>query len=392
MSKCGTAAPPVPPGDGVVLRKRVFPEPSDLRASAVELDFDDLGSVASATSAAGLQRPGSRQVAWGAPGGLEEMQETQAEGGPPEPVEATGDKVLRLVVKVQSTVRGIMARAKVRKLMMVAVAKEEEPEMEWGTGDSAPSSGMAAAKLKSKAKQAEKKRKKFEQAELAKVRAKRAAERQLRTTIARKFKAVDTDCSGALDSDEMKVFLQTLSVDMELNLSKGQIKKAIKKMDGDESGEISFDEFAAWWAQFNDPEQKASFFKSLFSGEDNDQAEYEAQVKAANKEIKKRARKKRKGKSLEEGDGLWPSWTTYLVHASCWFFCLACGWYTIMTALAFGPELTIAWLGGCIVTTVYEAVVQDPMKIGIFVFFSEGAEVWLDLYYDALDWMPCCAE
>ena len=270
---------------------------------------------------------------------------------------------------------------------MVAGSKAAEPEMEWDTGVKEVT-GMAAAKIKAKAKQAEKKAKKLEAAKLAAARVRRAADRRLRTQVRRKFRKLDTDGSGTIGVEELRGLLLELG----LKLSKRKREKAVQQMDNDGSGEVDFEEFAAWWTEFNDPDQKKSFFASLVGDKKEEEDTNADAVEEAAKEIKQRAKKKRKGKSLEESDGLWPANMVYVVYFCTWFFCLACGWYTVMTALAFGPELTIAWLGGCITVTVYEAVVQDPVKIGVFVLFSEGAEVWLDLYYDMSGWMPCCPE
>ena len=111
-------------------------------------------------------------------------------------------------------------------------------------------------------------------------------------------------------------------------------------------------------------------------------------MQQAAKEVQEYAKRKRKGKHREVSDGLWPNqmvWVTYFLTV---LFCLFCGLYTVMVALSFGPETTAKWLGGFITTTGYQAMVQDPLKIGLVVLFADAAEFWLELYYEFMEFMP----
>lgn len=97
-------------------------------------------------------------------------------------------------------------------------------------------------------------------------------------------------------------------------------------------------------------------------------------------QVKERAKRKRKGKLGAPQDGLWPHGMVWFAYILTGFFCLCCGWYTVLVALSFGPETTGKWLGGFISTLAYQSIIQDPLKIGLVILFMDSAEFWLELY------------
>jgi len=99
--------------------------------------------------------------------------------------------------------------------------------------------------------------------------------------------------------------------------------------------------------------------------------------------------KPRRRKSGDEPqDGKLGHWFLYVAYALAYAWCLINGLFVMMTGISFGPELTIEWLGGCVGSTVYEGVVQDPFRTTLLVVFSDNAEVLLDLYYEFEDFLP----
>ena len=120
----------------------------------------------------------------------------------------------------------------------------------------------------------------------------------------------------------------------------------------------------------------------------NNEAEYEAKVARATQQVKEHAKRKRKGKLGQPDDGLWPHGMVWVAYFLTGFFCLCCGWYTVLLALSFGPETTAKWLGGFISTLIYQSVIQDPCKIGLVILFMDSAEFWLELYYEFMEYLP----
>ena len=68
-------------------------------------------------------------------------------------------------------------------------------------------------------------------------------------SIRKIFDSVDSDGSGNLDHDEVRVALQRLCAEGRdgQELTAAEVQEAIKLMDTDGSGEIDFDEFSTWW-------------------------------------------------------------------------------------------------------------------------------------------------
>jgi hypothetical protein len=294
------------------------------------------------------------------------------------------EKMVRLVIWVQASFRGVKARADVRRMLQVEKAKKQPDDTV--PAYVKPPSGMAAAKAKTKAKQRAKAEAKRIQEEKQKGREDREAERVLQNSIRRKFVQLDVDGSGTLDEDELGSLLSEMGV----KLSRGQMQKAMAKMDGDNSGEVEFDEFAQWWREYQNPDKQKSFF-SFFEDPSPDELaaqEYKAKVSKAAKEVAQHAKKKRKGRLGKLEDGLWPHHWLWAVYFVTGFFILFCGLYTVMIALSFGPETTFAWLGGFITTLVYQSVIQDPCKIGLVILFMDSAEFWLELYYEFMEFLP----
>ena len=58
-----------------------------------------------------------------------------------------------------------------------------------------------------------------------------------------KFRSIDVDRSGALDKDEVALMAEQLG----FKLTVDELNTAIKEMDLDGDGEVTFDEFVAWW-------------------------------------------------------------------------------------------------------------------------------------------------
>ena len=303
------------------------------------------------------------------------------------PLEMPAEKMLRLVIWVQSTFRGTKVRAEVRRAMAVAASKEPEPENEPAEG--MEEQGMKAAKARSKAKHKAKTAAKARKEQQKAERERKVMEREMESRLRRKFRKLDADGSGALDQDEVMRLIEAMGV----SLSKRQTAAAMVVMDNDGDGEIDFEEFSAWWKEFNSAEKRQSFFSGILSKDEETPEEaaareYDEKVQKAAREVEAYAKLKRKGKHRHQTDGLWPEqmvWVTYFLTV---LFCLFCGLYTVMVALSFGPETTALWLGGFITTTSYQAIVQDPMKIGLVVLFADAAEFWLELYYEFMEFMP----
>lgn len=303
--------------------------------------------------------------------------------------EMPAERMLRLVVWVQASFRGMKCRSDLRKLMAITASKEEQvPDRIGGKAavyDPSMQSAGKRAKAKHKAKVEAKRRKEAQQAE----RQRKQEERETEKRLMRKFKKLDLDNSGALDQAEVAALIESLG----MSLNKKQLKVAMKAMDVDGSGEIDFEEFKGWWIQYNSKAARRNFFDSIIQKDEETPEEvaareYQEKVQKAAIEVKKYAKLKRKGKHRKVSDGLWPNqmvWVTYFLVV---LFCLFCGLYTVMVALSFGPETTTKWLGGFIVTTGYQALVQDPVKIGLVVLFADAAEFWLELYYEFLEFMP----
>jgi hypothetical protein len=196
--------------------------------------------------------------------------------------EMPAEKMLRLVIWVQASFRGMMARADVRRMIAVKMAKVEPDDA--APDYVKPESGMKAAKAKAKAKQRAK------LAAAAELEAKEAAkekkvfERRLNKKIRKKFEALDADGSGTLDEDELKGLLAEIG----LKLSRGQLRKAMARMDGDESGEVDFAEFAQWYREFQDPAKQTGFFSSFFEKDPVADAakEYEEKVARATQQVR----------------------------------------------------------------------------------------------------------
>jgi hypothetical protein len=192
------------------------------------------------------------------------------------------EKMLRLVIWVQASFRGMMARADVRRMIAVKMAKVEPDDA--APDYVKPESGMKAAKAKAKAKQRAK------LAAAAELEAKEAAkekkvfERRLNKKIRKKFEALDADGSGTLDEDELKGLLAEIG----LKLSRGQLRKAMARMDGDGSGEVDFAEFAQWYREFQDPAKQTGFFSSFFEKDPVADAakEYEEKVARATQQVR----------------------------------------------------------------------------------------------------------
>lgn len=66
------------------------------------------------------------------------------------------------------------------------------------------------------------------------------------------FEEMDKDASGALDDRELKVLLSRLG----RKATKKQVAASQAEMDTDGSGDVSIDEFIAWWCQV-DEEQRS---------------------------------------------------------------------------------------------------------------------------------------
>lgn len=67
-----------------------------------------------------------------------------------------------------------------------------------------------------------------------------------KTNILKTFRRIDTDSSGALSKEEMSTFLNSQGVDEK------SVKAIIDKMDADQSGDITRDEFVAGFSHFID--------------------------------------------------------------------------------------------------------------------------------------------
>jgi hypothetical protein len=358
--------PPPPAAKGVVVRKRLFALPG---AEATVTERGPAGG-SSRRRRSQSEPPGQQR---------ETFEEMPAE------------KMLRLVIWVQATFRGMKVRAEVRREMAVIASKEQELPDRIGAEapDGVEDQGMKAAKARSKAKHKAKQEAKARKEKQKAERARKEAEREVKKKLLRKFKRLDTDKSGALDQGEVTLLIESLGV----RLNKKQLKQAMEAMDEDGSGEIDFEEFSGWWMEFNTKESRENFFKSILgkdeeTPEEAQEREYQEKVEKAAKEVKEYAKLKRKGRHRTVSDGLWPNqmvWVTYFLTT---IFCLFCGLYTVMVALSFGPETTGKWLGGFITTTGYQAIVQDPMKIGLVVLFADAAEFWLELYYEFMEFMP----
>eukprot|EP01049_Picozoa_sp_SAG25_P002104 SAG25_NODE_106_length_15358_cov_22.913559_6_plen_753_part_00 len=78
-------------------------------------------------------------------------------------------------------------------------------------------------------------------------------------------------------------------------------------------------------------------------------------------------------------------WLCYLV---CLVWILFCGLFTLSVAITFGPNISTSWLGTSIGSAMFEALVQDPIKIVVVVFLAEKAEFFVDCYYEMLDMLP----
>ena len=59
------------------------------------------------------------------------------------------------------------------------------------------------------------------------------------------FDEIDTDKGGTLDQEEIGRMATVLGIPM----SKGELEQAMIEMDEDGSGDVDFEEFAAWWPQ-----------------------------------------------------------------------------------------------------------------------------------------------
>ena len=82
-------------------------------------------------------------------------------------------------------------------------------------------------------------------------------EERQRHNLTEVFETFDLDSSGSIDSNELEVLLNELG----MNVSEDFLAEAIKEMDEDDSGEIAFDEFYAW---FLDRSKESSRRRSLF--------------------------------------------------------------------------------------------------------------------------------
>ena len=60
-----------------------------------------------------------------------------------------------------------------------------------------------------------------------------------------RFTKIDTDGSGTLDRDEVRLALKRMGKDMAAD----EFDAAFKAMDLDEGGEVEFDEFEQWWGE-----------------------------------------------------------------------------------------------------------------------------------------------
>jgi Ca2+-binding EF-hand superfamily protein len=98
----------------------------------------------------------------------------------------------------------------------------------------------AAARLEAAvaaAAEAEAKAEAATQADLAKMRA--------------LFDEIDSDQSGELDTDEVKILFERLNI----KLSKRKLAKAFRAMDMDDSGDVSWDEYRSWYEGLSDEER-----------------------------------------------------------------------------------------------------------------------------------------
>lgn len=86
----------------------------------------------------------------------------------------------------------------------------------------------------------------------------------------RKFNSIDIDSSGSLDHEELGGLLRDLKVGRlsEKTVGEEEIAEAINEMDWSGDGEVSFEEFEAWWIR---RQEKAS------TEESNDQVKQKAE-------------------------------------------------------------------------------------------------------------------
>jgi hypothetical protein len=77
-----------------------------------------------------------------------------------------------------------------------------------------------------------------------------AAEEEKRKAL---FAKIDADNSGHLEAEEVKILLKRLGVK---RLNKKKLKKGFQTMDSDGNGEISWDEFNAWYLDLCDDHQE----------------------------------------------------------------------------------------------------------------------------------------
>ena len=365
--------PPPPAAKGVVVRKRLFALPG---ADEVAMQYNPAGSRQDS-------RRGRR--------GQSEPPDVRRTAVARSHQEMPAEKMLRLVIWVQASFRGMKCRSDLRQMMAITASKEEQVPDRIGSfgkaagDDPAMQSAGKRAKAKHKAKVEAQRQKEAKQSE----RQRKQQERETKKRLMRKFKKLDLDNSGALDQAEVAALIESLG----MSLNKKQLKVAMEAMDADGSGEIDFEEFSGWWMQYSSKAARRNFFDSIIKKDEETPEEvaareYQEKVQKAAEEVKKYAKLKRKGKHRGVADGLWPNqmvWVTYFLTV---LFCLFCGLYTVMVALTFGPETTAKWLGGFITTTGYQALVQDPVKIALVVLFADAAEFWLELYYEFLEFMP----
>ena len=123
----------------------------------------------------------------------------------------------------------------------------------------------------------------------------RAAEEEAGRRV---FEEMDKDASGTLDDRELKVLLSRLG---RRKATKKQVAASHAEMDTDGSGEVSMDEFIAWWCQVDEEqrslvvEAQATARRSKVKTSDPDGAKGALRTASshAGKTTKKKPRKKK---------------------------------------------------------------------------------------------------
>jgi Ca2+-binding EF-hand superfamily protein len=62
-------------------------------------------------------------------------------------------------------------------------------------------------------------------------------------SIMREFKKLDKDSSGFLSHDELRIWILDLAKEINLNMTENDIEMLISKVDKDQDGQISIEEF-----------------------------------------------------------------------------------------------------------------------------------------------------